>query len=132
MLNLQTFKTNNMFKFLMVSTVFSKKQFTYVIINKEEDFLLELMKLAFNHTKIVLFPIMNKQDISNIENLVDNKWKDALFNQVNDNNQILGLEIRNQCVRVYSLEHIENDVFNIMSDKGIFTANTFKPCIIYE
>ena len=130
MLNLQTFKTNNMFKFLMVSTVLSKKQFTYVIINKEEDFLSELMKLAFNHAKTIFFPIMNKEDVSNIEDLVDNKWKAALFHQVKDSNQILGLEVRNQCVRVYSFEHIENDVFNIMSDKGIFTANTFKPCIL--
>ena len=130
MLNLQTFKTNNMFKFLMVSTVLSKKQFTYVIINKEEDFLSELMRLAFNHAKTIFFPLMNEEDVYNVGDLLDNKWKASLFAEVKGSVETLGIEVRNQCVRVYSFEHIENDVFNIMSDKGIFTANTFKPCIL--
>lgn len=118
-----------MFKFLMVFTVSTQKQFIYVTINNTEDLLCELMKLAFTYAKSVFFPIENVEDVYNIEHLLNKEWKDALLNNV-QSDTFFGLEIRQHCVRVYSIEHIEDDVFNIMSDKGTFTINQFKPCLI--
>lgn len=113
----------------MVFTVSPQKQFIYITINNAEDILCELMKLAFTYAKSVFFPIHNVEDVYNVEHLLNKEWKDALLTDV-QSDVFFGLEIRQQCVRVYSIEHIENDVFNIISDKGIFTTNKFKPCLI--
>ena len=114
----------------MVFTASPQKQFIYVTINKAEDLLCELTKLAFTYAKPVFFPIINVEDVYNIEHLLNKEWKESLLANVSSDT-FFGLEIRRQCIRVYSIEHIENDIFNIISDKGIFTTNDFKPCLIH-
>jgi hypothetical protein len=48
-----------------------------------------------------------------------------------ESDTFFGLEIRERCIRVYSIEHVEDDIFNVISDKGVFTINQFKPCLIH-
>lgn len=114
----------------MVFTVSTQKQFVYITINHAEDFLCELMKLAFIYAKAVFFPIHNVEDVYNIEHLLNKEWKDALLTDVQPN-VFFGLEIRERCIRVYSIEHVDDDIFNVISDKGVFTTNKFKPCLIH-
>ena len=114
----------------MVFTVSTQKQFVYITINHAEDFLCELMKLAFTYAKPVFFPIHNVEDVYNIEHLLNKEWKEALLNSV-QSNTFFGLEIRERCIRVYSIEYVEDDVFNVISDKEVFTTNQFKPCLIH-
>lgn len=114
----------------MVFTVSTQKQFMYITINHAEDFLCELMKLAFTYAKPVFFPIHNVEDVYNVEHLLNKEWKGALLTDV-QSNVFFGLEIRERCIKVYSIEHVEDDIFNIISDKGVFTTNQFKPCLIH-
>lgn len=114
----------------MVFTVSPQKQIMYITINKPEDVLCELMKLGFTYNKPVFFPIINTEDVYNVEHLLDEEWKDALLAETYSDT-FFGLEIKQRCIRVYSIEHIEDDIFNIISDKGIFTINEFKPCLIH-
>lgn len=114
----------------MVFTVSTQKQFIYITINHSEDFLCELMKLAFTYAKTVFFPIQNVEDVYNVEHLLNKEWKDALLIDVQPDT-FFGLEIRERCIRVYSIEHVEDDIFNVISDKGVFTTNKFKPCLIH-
>ncbi len=119
-----------MFKFLMVFTVSTQKQFMYITINYAEDFLCELMKLSFMYPKPVFFPIENVEDVYNIEHLLNKEWKDALLTNV-QSDKFFGLEIRQRCIRIYSIEYVDGDIFNVISDKEIFTTNQLKPCLIH-
>ena len=114
----------------MVFTVSTQKQFVYITINHAEDFLCELMKLAFIYAKPVFFPIHNVEDVYNVEHLINKEWKDSLLTDVQPN-VFFGLEIRGRCIRAYSIEHVEDDIFNVLSDKGVFTTNQFKPCLLH-
>lgn len=114
----------------MVFTVSTQKQFVYITINHVENFLCELMKLTFTYAKPVFFPIHNVEDVYNVEYLLNKEWKNALLTDV-QSNVFFGLEIRERCIKVYSIEHVEDDIFNVISDKGVFTTNQFKPCLIH-
>lgn len=120
-----------MFKFLMVFTVSQQKQFIYLTINNAEDLFCELMKKASEYKDVIFFPVMNVEDIQSIEYLITKEWKEALLKEI-EPNVVFNIEIKQRCVKVYSIEHIGGDVFNIISDKGTFTTNKFKPCINYN
>lgn len=120
-----------MIKLLMIYSIAKVRNFLYIIINREEDFFLELIKLVHEYPNAVFFPVMNQEDINNISNLIDNNWKVALLHEINDSKKVLGLYIKNKCVKIHSLEHLNDDVFNIISDEEVFTSNNFKPCITY-
>lgn len=115
----------------MVFTVSQQKQFMYLVINNAEDLLCELMKKASEYTDVIFFPVMNAEDVHSIEYLLNEEWKNALLKEV-EPNVFFNIEIKQYCVKVYSIEHIKGDVFNIISDKGTFTTNKFKPCINYN
>lgn len=121
-----------MYKFLSISIINGEKQICFLIINKEQDVVSELIKFCHDYPKTIFFPIMNEDDIINISMFISEEWKSALYHEIDQNQHAMGLHLRNQCVRVRSIEHINGDVFNIMSDPGIFTSNNFVPCIVYD
>lgn len=115
----------------MVTTVGQRKDIAFIIINKGEDVVHELMKLALDSPDSIFFPIMNKEDVERVSEHVNDEWKQALFNQIKDDTKAMGFQLRGQCVRVRSIEHFKEDVFNIKSDSGTFTVDYFMPCITY-
>ena len=121
-----------MYKFLSISIINGETQIVFLIIHKEQDVVSELIKFCHDYPKTIFFPIMNEDDITNVSAFITEEWKTALFHEINQNRSAMGLNLRNQCVRVRSIEHIDRDVFNIMSDSGIFTVNYFVPCITYD
>lgn len=120
-----------MYCFLMITTVGQHKDIAFITINKEEDVVHELMKLALDLPDPIFFPIMNKEDVERVSEHVNDEWKQALFNQIKDDTKVMGFQLRGQCVRARSIEHFKEDVFNITSDSGIFTVDYFIPCITY-
>lgn len=125
-----------MFQFLMVSTVLSKKQFTYVGIEENANLLHELTMISINHAKTIFFPIMNKEDVENISDLVSPKWKDAILAEIEENTiKVPFLCIKNFNNRKFSkvrrIEHVMNDMFKITSDDGNFVSNDFTPYLSY-
>ena len=91
-----------------------------------------LINLVHQYPKIVFFPVMNKEDIVSISEIVGEKWKNALLKEIGDSKNIFGVCIRGECIPVYSIQHIKEDVFNIITSKQTFTSNYFKPCLYVE
>lgn len=118
-----------MYKFLAISLISGEKQIVLLVIHKQEDVVSELFKFCLDYPKTIFFPIMNKEDVNNVATFVTEEWKVSLYHEVEEKGLELGLHLRGKCVRVRSIEHIDRDVFNIMSDSGIFTVNSFIPCI---
>jgi hypothetical protein len=123
----------------MVSTVLSKKQFTYVSIKRDADLLHELTMISLNHAKTIFFPIMNLQDVKNIKDLVDDKWYKALKSEVQSEIQGYGIPHFGICNwnkrefhNVTCIEHFADDIFNILSDDGKVTTNDFCGIITYS
>lgn len=117
-----------MYKFLSISIINGETQIVFLIIHNEQNVVSELIKFCHDYPKTIFFPIMNEDDVINISAFVTEEWKTALFREINQSQCAMGLHLRDQCVRVRSIEHIDRDVFNIMSDSGIFTVNNFIPC----
>lgn len=117
-----------MYRFLSISIVNGETQIVFLVINNEQNVVSELIKFCHDYPKTIFFPIMNEDDVINVSAFITEEWKTALFREVNQNQYAMGLHLRNQCVRVRSIEHVSRDVFNIMSDSGIFTVNNFTPC----
>ena len=122
----------------MVSTVFSKKQFTFITIKRDCNLLHELSMIAMNHAKTLFFPIMNLQDVRNIKDLVDDDWYKSLKHEVKFDIQGYGTPhfgIRNwnkvEFHNVTCIEHFMNDIFNITSENGKLTSNDFSGFIEY-
>lgn len=119
-----------MLRFLMVSTVLSKKQFSYVIVHKEEDLLVYLTEVAIKHSSTLFFPIFNNQDIENVSDLVNSEWIEAMKNDINRQKKIHHLGIRNWNEREFKdiicIEHLYDNVFKIMTPKSSIVSNDFK------
>ena len=128
----ESFNPKHMYKFLSISIINGETQIVFLVIHKEQDVVPELIKFCHDYPKTIFFPIMNEEDVTNVSTFITEEWKVALSHEVNQNQSAMGLNLRNQCVRVRSIEHIDRDVFNIMSDSGIFTVNHFIPCITYD
>lgn len=118
-----------MFKFLVIYFESNIKHFLYLIINKEEDVFSMLVSTAHRYPESTFFPIMKDEDVLRISNNVNDTWKKALLKDVKDCNQVFGVCVRNKCIPVYSIKHIKEDVFNIVSSELVFTSNYFKPCL---
>lgn len=107
----------------------NKDEIMYISINKKEDFFPMLLELALNNTNCTFFPIMNNQDLEEISNFLDDKWKTALFKEINNKEKELYLYIRTKCIKPKYIEHIKDGVFNIASDDGMFTTDNFIPYV---
>lgn len=118
-----------MFKFLVIYFESNIKHFLYLIVNKEEDVFSMLVNTAHRYPESSFFPIMKNEDVLRISNNINDTWKNALLKDVKDCNQVFGVCVRNKCIPVYSIKHIKEDVFNIVSSESVFTSNYFKPCL---
>ena len=121
-----------MFKFLAVCSISQEKNLLYITINKEEDVFSTLINLSHQYPQCIFFPIMNNSDVLSISEFVDKKWEEALLKEVNNSKNVFGVCIREECIPVYSIQHIKEDVFNIITSKQTFTSNCFKPCLYVE
>lgn len=122
-----------MYKFLMVSTVFSKKQFTVVSCREDENFTNFLDE--FRHRQnLILFPILNKEDINNIEDLLDEKELKSLLSEVQEANpyrkKFAVTNFTGFTVAVRCIEHIHYDLFRFYTDYGNFVSNSVQSCLI--
>lgn len=120
-----------MYKFLAISLISGEKQTVFLIVHKEQDVVSELFKFCLDYPKTIFFPIMNQDDVDSVSAFVTEEWKTSLSHEINQEHFALGLHLRGKCIRVRSIEHVDRDVFNIMSDSGTFTVNTFIPCNVY-
>lgn len=96
-----------MLNFFMVSTVFSKKQFCFIKIFKSEDVLDYINDLIKNHNHMILYPVNTKQDVENISDLIDDKWKNAILSEIDSKKAIKSLTAK----RKYGKEKVENVQF---------------------
>lgn len=123
-----------MLNFLMVSTVFSKKQLGFVKIFKSEDVLDYINDLTKNYSHITLYPVNSKKEIKNVSNLVNERMQKALIDEIEmdhpqskDSNSLsvknwTGFTLKN----ILSIEHLYDDFFRINAEEGSFISNSFE------
>lgn len=126
-----------MFKFLMVSTVFSKKQFCFIKIFKSEDVLDYINDLTKNHNHMILYPVNSKKEVENVSDLIDEKMQKALISEIeSDHPQTKNsnsLSVKNwtgfKVKGVSMIEHLCDDMFRIYTGHGTFISNSFELCL---
>lgn len=126
-----------MFKFLMVSTVFSKKQFCFIRIFKSEDVLDYINDLTKNHNHMILYPVNSKKEVENVSDLIDEKMQKALISEIeSDHPQVKNsssLSVKNwtgfKAKGVSMIEHLRDDMFRIYTERGTFISNSFELCL---
>lgn len=116
----------------MVSTVFSKKQFTILSL-KEEELTNLAQELINGRNNLILYPCFNNQDIKNISDLIDEKMQSSLINEIKtDHPKGHGPKL---CVKnwtgfkvkgVTSIEHLNNKMFRIRTEHGSFMSDSFE------
>lgn len=121
-----------MFNFLMVSTVFSKKQFTILSIKKEElnNFVQELK--SRNH--LILYPLVTKKNVEDVSDLIDKKMQKSLIDEIETDNpqtkDSKSLSVKNwtgfKVKNVLSIEHVRDEFFRIRTGEGTFISNSFE------
>lgn len=111
----------------MVSTVFSKKQFTVLSIEKEE--LKNLMNDLRNRNHLILYPCFTKQDVENVSDLINEKMQKSIINEI-DSNTPRKLGVKNwtgfRVKGVQSIESIYNNMFRIRTEHGSFMSDSFE------
>ena len=119
----------------MVSTVFSKKQFSILSIDAKE-----LLNLPQNRAKIrkhlILYPCINQQNVKNISDLIDAQTKRYLLAECKKEgvNGEKKLCVKNWTGRkmkgVLFIEHLYDDFFRIHTEEGTFMSNEFNLYVI--
>lgn len=125
-----------MFKFLMVSTVFSKKQFCFIRIFKSEDVLDYINDLTKNHNHMILYPVNSKKEVENISDLIDEKMQKALISEIESDHpqakNSSSLSVKNwtgfKVKGVNMIEHLRDDMFRIYTEHRTFISNSFELC----
>lgn len=114
-----------MYNFLMVSTVFSKKQFSVLSVTKEELPTLA-QDLAKGRNHLILYPCLNKQNIKDISDLIDAKTKVALLSDTA--NKKLGVKNWTgfKSKGVVFIEHLHDEFFRIHTEKSSFVSSEFE------
>lgn len=117
----------------MVSTVFSKKQFTILSL-KEESELSNFAQLAKNRNHLILYPLITKQNVEDVSDLIDEKMQKAIINEIKaDHPQTkdatpifvknwTGFTVKN----VLSIEHLYDNMFRIYTKHGSFMTDSFE------
>ena len=126
-----------MFKFLMVSTVFSKKQFCFIRIFKSEDVLDYINDLTKNHNNMILYPVNSKKEVENVSDLIDEKMQKALISEIESEHpqtkNSSSLSVKNwnglKTKGVSMIEHLHDDMFRIYTECGTFISNSFELCL---
>jgi len=122
-----------MLNFLMVSTVFSKKQFTVFSLEKEE--LNNLAQdLAKNHNHLILYPLITKKNVKDVSDLIDKKMQKSLINEIETDHQwkkdAKPLSVKNwtgfKVKNVLSVEHLYDNMFRINTEHGSFMSDSFE------
>ena len=126
-----------MLKFLMVSTVFSKKQFCFIRIFKSEDVLDYINDLTKNHNHMILYPVNSKKEVENVSDLIDEKMQKALISEIESDHpqtkNSSSLSVKNwtgfKAKGVSMIEHLHDDMFRIYTERGTFISNSFELCL---
>lgn len=122
-----------MLNFLMVSTVFSKKQFTILSL-KERSELNTLTEYANGRNNLILYPLITKKNVKDVSDLIDEKMQKSLINEIEtDHPQMKDsqpLSVKNWTgfivKNVLSIEHLHDDFFRIRAKEGSFISNSFE------
>lgn len=122
-----------MLNFLMVSTVFSKKQFTILSL-KERSELNTLTEYSNGRNNLILYPLITKKNVKDVSDLINEKMQKSLINEIETDHpqtkdsQPLsvmnwnGFKVKN----VLSIEHFQDDLFRIRTEQGAFISNSFE------
>lgn len=121
-----------MYNFLMVSTVFSKKQFSILSINKKEEFVNLVQDLAKIRKHLILYPCINKQNVRDIQDLIDDKTIAYLESECKRCNAIsekklcvtnwTGLKLKD----VVFIEHLHDNFFKVQTRNRFFVSDSFE------
>lgn len=122
-----------MLNFLMVSTVFSKKQFTILSL-KDKSELNTLTEYANGRNNLILYPLITKKNVKDVSDLIDEKMQKSLINEIEtDHPQTKDsqpLSVKNwtgfRVKNVLSIEHLHDDFFRIRTKEGSFISNSFE------
>lgn len=123
-----------MYKFLMVSTVFSKKQFAFISCEENEDFMKFLKDETKRRSNLVLYPVMTYEDIRNVSDLLSEKECKALRRDSKDINPFKKkFAVKNFTgfmLPINRIEHIAFDMFRFCTEHGNFISNSVQPIMM--
>lgn len=117
----------------MVSTVFSKKQFTILSL-KERSELNTLTEYANGRNNLILYPLITKKNVKDVSDLINEKMQKSLINEIETNHpqtkDSQPLSVKNwngfKVKNVLSIEHFQDDLFRIRTEQGSFISNSFE------
>jgi len=122
-----------MLNFLMVSTVFSKKQFTILSLREKSE-LNTLKEYAKGRNHLIIYPLITKKNVKDVSDLINEKMQKSLINEIetdhpqtHDSQPLSvinwnGFKVKN----VLSIEHFQDDLFRIRTEQGSFISNSFE------
>lgn len=112
----------------MVYTALSKKQYSYVEIYQEDCVLDYLNSLIQNHQHVILYPVNTRQEIENISDLIDEKWRKSLISEISDRKQkpLMAKQVNGKIIKnVQFIEHVNGPVFRIRGKNGEISSFNF-------
>ena len=115
----------------MVSTVFSKKQFTVLSVKKDE--LKNLINDLKGRNHLILYPCFTPENIEDVSDLIDEKMQTSILHEIETDypgGKPKELIVKNwtgfKLKGVQSIECLSNGMFRIRSKEGSFMTDSFE------
>ena len=113
----------------MVSTVFSKKQFSFISI--EDDVFNAIWQLAKSRNHLILYPVNSMREIENVSDLISEDWKKVLVSELQSEQKIETRSLTAKAFngkkvsRVQFIEHLHGPVFCIKGQNREIVSSNF-------
>ena len=116
-----------MLRFLMVSTVLQKKQFSIFTVNEENAF--ERIQALKTRHNLILFPLMSREHVNYVWDLIQSDERMRLLSQIQSegNKKLMIINFNNRKFsNVLRIEHIHDDFFRFVLEEGNVITWSFK------
>lgn len=119
-----------MFRFLVCTSNPDIKAVETIYVRHDVDVMRFLIKASCRYPKAYFFPLMNKENVEDVSVFISEYEKELYLREIEKSGRKYVFGIINKNEKIYlnvrRIEHVQDDIFNIILSEGSITTDDFR------